>query len=160
MQSNFQYKQEARDSFEVSTSRHESSFAFVSWVIFFLIVFLAIFLGGYKQWETAQVETRSLQSLNSFNVDPFLIRTQETSGSTLAKVNVKVFYEDIRVKNEILQDNNKYKELLIFYISQSNRADLSNELLKTDLEEKIRNNINRFVTSGSVSSIQIKFQFI
>ena len=160
MKAHFQYKQEGKDSTKASTTQHESSFTFVIWVTFFLFVFLGVFVGGYKKWESTQQTDRSLQSTHSFDIDPFLIRTKELSGSSLTKINVKIFYEDIRVKKEILNDHNKYKELLMFFMSQYNRLDLSNEFLKKDLEEKMRNNINQFVTSGSVSSIQIQSQFI
>ena len=162
MQSAFQYKQEEKDVMKTSTSHYESSFTFVMWVTFFLICFLGSFIGGYKKWvvSSQEVQERSLQSLHSFSIDSFLVRTMESDSSDLAKVNVKIFSEDIRVKNEIHQDHDKYKELLIFSLSQSSKKDLSDGLQRRGLEEKITNNINQFITSGRVSTIQIKIQFI
>ncbi len=160
MQPAFQYRKEEKDVIEVSTPRHDSSFTFVMWVIFFLICFLGLFIGGYKKRIVSTSDTRSLQSLYSFNIDSFIIRTKESGSSALAKVSVKIFSENIRIKSELLQDHDKYKELLIFSLSQSSKRDLSDDFRRRDLEEKIKNNINQFVTSGNVSAIQIKFQFI
>ena len=162
MQPAFQYKKEDKDVMEVSTPHHESSFTFVMWVVFFLLCFLGLFIGGYKKWTVSyqQIQERSLQSLHSFNIDSFLIRTNESEGSSLAKVNAKIFSEDIRLKNEIHQDHDKYKELLIFSLSQSSQQSLSDDLEIRSLEEKIKNKINQFVTTGSVSAVQIKIQFI
>ena len=126
MQQAFHYKWEEQESLKPSSSKNESPFLLLSWICFFLLCFMGLFFFGYKQFNSPQ-QTKE-QSFHAVGMEPFLIRIFTNNGLALTKVNVRFFVEDIRVQNELLKDQAKYKELLIFFLSNSKVADFSDAL--------------------------------
>ena len=158
MEQAFHYKWEEQESLKPSSSKNESSFLLLFWICFFLICFMGLFLFGYKKFHsTSQSNTPSLHAVG---IEPFLIRIFTPSGLALTKVNVQFFVEDIRVQNELLKDQAKYKELLIFFLSNSKTSDFSDVVKKRNLQEKIKNHVNSFLSTGRIQSIEINHQFI
>ncbi|MDE0151255.1 MAG: flagellar basal body-associated FliL family protein [Bdellovibrionales bacterium] len=158
MEQAFQYKWEEQESLKPSSSKNESSFLLLFWICFFLVCFMSLFLFGYKKFNSTQ--QTNTQSLHAVGMEPFLVRILNQNGLALTKVNVQFFVEDIRVQHELLKDQAKYKELLIFFLSNSKTSDFSDEFKKKDLQEKIKNHVNSFLSTGRVQNIEINHQFI
>lgn len=119
---------------------------------------MGLFLFGYKKFNS--VQQPSTQSLHAVGMEPFLVRIFNQNSLALTKVNVQFFVEDIRVQHELLKDQAKYKELLIFFLSNSKISDFSDALKKKDLQEKIKNHVNSFLSTGRIQDIEINHQFI
>ncbi len=119
---------------------------------------MGLFFFGYKQFNP--IQKPNTQSLHAVGIDPFLIRIFTPSGLALTKVNVRFFAEDIRVQNELLKNQAKYKELLIFFLSNSKTADFLDDIKKQNLQEKIKNHVNSFLSTGRIQGIEINHQFI
>jgi len=158
MEQIFHYKREEQESPQPSSSEHESSFLLLFWICFFLIFFMGLFLFGYKKFNSTQQS--NIQSLHSVGMEPFLVRIFTPGGLALTKINIQFFVEDIRVQNELLKDQPKYKELLIFFLSNSKTADFSDAVKKRNLQEKIKNHVNSFLSTGRIQRIEINHQFI
>lgn len=158
MEQAFHYKWEEKESSKPSSSKNESSFLLLSSICFFLLCFMGLFFFGYKNFQPNQ-QTKT-ESLHAVGMEPFLIRIFTPSGLALTKVNVRFFVEDIRVQNELLKDQVKYKELLIFFLSNSKTTDFSDTVKKKNLQEKIKNHVNSFLSTGRIQSIEINHQFI
>ena len=158
MEQAFHYKWEEQESLKPSSSKNESSLLLLFWICFFLLVFMGFFLFGYKKFNPSQQSHTEL--LHTVGIEPFLVRIFTPGGLTLAKVNVQFFVEDIRVQNELLKNQAKYKELLIFFLSNARSADFSNTLEKQKLHEKIKNYVNSFLSTGRIQDLQINHQFI
>ena len=154
----FQYQNEERDLSPPSVQESEK-YLFL-WIFSFLAVFAGVFLSSYIKMDSSLSEKREIQSLHQIGMEPFLIRVLTSTGFSLSKVSVNFFASDIRVKKEIYNSRNKYKELLIFLLSNSKQEDLSISSHKEALEEKVKNHINSFLSTGQIQQISINSQFI
>ena len=158
MEQAFHYKWEERESLRPSSSKNESSFLLLSWTCFFLLCFIGLFFFGYKKINS--IQGSQTQSLHTAGIESFLIHIFTPNGLALTKINVRFFTEDIRVQNELLKNQAKYKELLILFLSNSKIADFSEKLKKQHLQEKIKNHVNSFLSTGRIQGIEINHQFI
>ncbi len=158
MEQTFQYKREEKEFSQPSSSKNESSLLLLSSTCFFLLCFIGLFFFSYKKFDSFQ-HSKS-QSFHAAGMDPFLIHVLTPKGMALTKVNVRFFTEDVRVQNELLSNQAQYKELLILFLSNSKTADFSEELGKQKLQEKIKNHVNSFLSTGRIQDIEINHQFI
>jgi len=89
-----------------------------------------------------------------------LVRIQSNSGFTVAKVKVQFFVDGIEVQNELREESDQYKEHLIFFLSKAESSDFLDKKSKEDLVEKIKNQINSFLSKGKIQEVVIESQFM
>ena len=162
----FQYKWEESTAMTPSAVHHDKNSTLLIWAALFFIAIFGLFFFGYKKLylksETAlSLKSRDVQSFHSFGLEAFLVRIPSKEGQTaLTKIKTQFFVKDIRVQSELLRGKTQYKEHLIFLLSKSTTHDFFEEEKKQNLEEKIKNHINSFLSTGRVQRIEIKSQFI
>lgn len=131
------------------------------WVCFLFGGFMCFFFWEYhKSSLPIEAQQRRIQSLHSFSVSPFLVRIQSNSGFTVAKVKVQFFVDGIEVQNELREESDQYKEHLIFFLSKAESSDFLDKKSKEDLVEKIKNQINSFLSKGKIQEVVIESQFM
>ena len=162
MEKSFQYKWEESDRIIPSAVHLEKNSTLLFWICLLFVASFGVFFTGYK-WKavsTGEIGAESPQ-LYSFRIEAFLVRIPSVQSDTaLIRVKTKFFVNNIQVQNELIKDKNQYKEHLIFFLSQAKADDFLNQKKKQVLEEKIRNHINSFLSSGKIGRIHIQEQFI
>ena len=149
-----------------SAVHHDKNSTLLIWAALFFIVIFGLFFFGYKKFyprhETVlSLKEQQIQSFHSFGLEAFLVRLPSTEGQTaLTKIKTQIFVKDIRVQSELLRGKTQYKEHLIFLLSKSNAQDFLSAEKKQNLEEKIKNHINSFLSTGRIQRVEIKGQFI
>ena len=158
----FQYKREEESKpFVPSTVHNEKNRTFLTWIFLFFAGFICFFFWEYQRSPSQKVmHQRKIQSLHSFSVSPFLVRIQSDHGFRLTKVRVQFFVDSVVAQNELREESNQYKEHLIYFLSQSKVSDFVEEKDKEVLVEKIKNQVNSFLSNGKVQGVVIESQFM
>lgn len=160
MEQSFQYKWEELDQVTPSAIHLEKNSTLVFWIFLFLGVLFAVFFAGYR-WTSLPNRFEPASSSYSFSMETFLVRISSSEqGTVLTRIKPLIFADNIRVQNELLENQSQYKEHLIFFLSQTQTDDFFDKKRKQALEEKIKNHINAFLSSGRIHQILIKEQFI
>ena len=157
----FQYKWEESKEVTPSTLHNEKNRTFLTWVCLLFIGFMSFFFWEYHKIPLSEKSPqRSLQSLHSFSVSPFLVRIQSENGFTLVKVRVQFFVDSLVAQNELREESHQYKEHLIFFLSNAHAIDFLDEKEKEVLVDQIKNQINSFLLNGKIQQVVIESQFM
>lgn len=159
----FQYKTEENDSVQVSTAQNDKVSTLIIWLCCLCILTVGIFIFSYQSripFVSKNSSYRKTSSIYHVDIDPFLIRVITSNGVAISKIKTRFFVNDIRVQTELEQNQTKFKEYLIFFLSNvSNKTFLDSEK-KRELQDKVKNKINDFLSNGQIQEIEINSQFI
>ena len=159
MNTSFHYKWEEKDSIRPSADRLEKNSTLISWSCFFLLALSGLFFAGYQKNQKGADESRAPAAyLHSISMEPFLVRISSGLDETaLIKVKAQFFTSSPRVSAEL---KSGYKEHLIFFLSRAAQSDFLEDKKKFLMEEKIKNHINDFLSTGKIERVLIKEKFI
>lgn len=106
----------------------------------------------------AQVEDEKKKEEESFigdviPMETFLVNLAGSRGNKLAKVNLELEVENLKVQEEIEKRKPQIRDIIIIILSSKTYEDVTKKDGKEALREEIRDTINSFLTKGRIQRV-------
>ncbi len=135
-----------------------------TFIISFCLSFCFFFLGKvilfFKNRTSTSYQSSKIPSTKLKNVDlpPLVINLKSQEGPRLTRVIVQIKTNQTSVKKELLSENKFFEKHLLLVLSGQNTKDIHKK--RNFYEEKIKTQLNAFLSKGLVNEVHIQTQLI
>ncbi len=96
--------------------------------------------------------------LKDVNLPPLVVNLKSKKGPHLARVTVHMKTDKKSVEQELLSENKSFEKHLLLILSGQNTKDIYKK--RSLFEEKIKNQVNTFLSKGLVDKVTIQTQLL